>query len=379
MFRWNNRISISGLPQRFFNPRVMLMPSDWQYSTAYNGICKVIAEQVLWGQPVCQVWLPNRNTIMQVPQSSLRPLGDRVQSSSVEAARVSYLATAAKIAETLECSSPDTGERVLLAPMESNVIPLPHQLHILSRAMSGDRVRYLLADEVGLGKTVEAGLIMRELKLRGLVRRTLVVVPKGLATQWVAEMETHFNEPFQLVSGKDIDTLHRMAVASREADSGWALFDQVVVSQDSVKPVDRRRGWSSGQIAAYNRDRFEGLITAGWDLIIVDEAHRLGGSTDQVARHRLGKGLADAAPCVLLLSATPHQGKSDAFRRLLSLLDETAFPDEFSVSRERVAPYVLRTEKRKAIDADGNPLFKPRRTQMVAVEWQSRHRYQEAL
>ena len=83
--------------------------------------------------------------------------------------------------------------------MESNVIPLPHQIHALSRAISGDRLRYLLADEVGLGKTIEAGLVMRELKLRGLVRRTLIVSPKGITTQWVTEMRNHFNEEFQLV------------------------------------------------------------------------------------------------------------------------------------------------------------------------------------
>ena len=76
----------------------------------------------------------------------------------------------------------------------------PHQLHALSRAISGDRIRYLLADEVGLGKTIEAGLIMQELKLRGLVRRTLVVAPKSLVMQWVAEMDTHFNEAFALIN-----------------------------------------------------------------------------------------------------------------------------------------------------------------------------------
>jgi len=74
---------------------------------------------------------------------------------------------------------------VLLAPIESSVIPLPHQIKALSRAISSDRIRYLLADEVGLGKTIEAGLIMRELKLRGQVKRTLVIAPKGLVTQWV--------------------------------------------------------------------------------------------------------------------------------------------------------------------------------------------------
>ncbi|WZB63132.1 helicase-related protein [Achromobacter xylosoxidans] len=232
---------------------------------------------------------------------------------------------------------------------------------------------------MGLGKTIEAGLVMRELKLRGLVRRILVVSPKGIATQWVAEMQTHFNEQFQLVLGDDIGTLQRLAPGADHRSSAWSMFDQVIVSLDSVKPMDKRRGWTAERVAEYNRSRFEDLITAGWDLVVVDEAHRLGGSTDQVARYKLGKGLAEAAPYVLLLSATPHQGKTDAFHRLMNLLDDDAFPDMDSVSRERVAPYVIRTEKRKAIDADGKPLFKPRRTQMAPVAWESRHHLQQLL
>jgi superfamily II DNA or RNA helicase len=143
--------------------------------------------------------------------------------------------------------------------------------------------------------------------------------------------------------------------------------------------MDKRRGWTAERVAEYNRSRFEDLITAGWDLVVVDEAHRLGGSTDQVARYKLGKGLAEAAPYMLLLSATPHQGKTDAFYRLMNLLDDKAFPDMDSVSRDRVAPYVIRTEKRKAIDAEGKPLFKPRRTQMAPVAWESRHHLQQRL
>ena len=157
------------------------------------------------------------------------------------------------------------------------------------------------------------------------------------------------------------------------------MFDQVIVSLDSVKPMDKRRGWTAERVAEYNRSRFEDLITAGWDLVIVDEAHRMGGSSDQVARYKLGKGLAEAVPYVLLLSATPHQGKTDAFHRLMNLLDDDAFPDMDSVSRDRMAPYVIRTEKRKAIDADGKPLFKPRRTQMAPVTWESRHHLQHLL
>lgn len=360
----------------------MPMQGVWQYSTVHKSACKVIEEQTLWGQTVCRVWLPNKDAVVRVLRSALRPLSAELQ-PEIEAGRIAYVAAAAKVAEVLEGNllgnGSATDRHVLLAPMESNVIPLPHQIHALSRAISGDRVRYLLADEVGLGKTIEAGLVMRELKLRGLVRRTLVVSPKGIATQWVAEMQTHFNEQFRLVLGDDISTLQRLAPGADHRSSAWSMFDQIIVSLDSVKPMDKRRGWTAERVAEYNRSRFEDLITAGWDLVVVDEAHRLGGSTDQVARYKLGRGLAEAAPYVLLLSATPHQGKTDAFHRLMSLLDDAAFPDMESVSRDRVAPYVIRTEKRKAIDADGKPLFKPRRTQMAQVAWESRHHLQQLL
>ena len=115
-----------------------------------------------------------------------------------------------------------------------------------------------------------------------------------------------------------------------------------------------------------------------WDLIIVDEAHRLGGSSEKVARHQLGRALSDSSPFLLLLSATPHQGKTDAFYRLVSLLDDKAFPDESTVTRERVAPFVVRTEKKFAFDADGEPLFQPRRTQLLPVSWDG-HAAQEQL
>ena len=189
--------------------------------------------------------------------------------------------------------------------IESSVIPLPHQIRALSRAITNDRVRYLLADEVGLGKTIEAGLIMRELKLRGLVKRTLVIAPKGLVSQWVSEMRFHFGETFQLVLPEDIKTLKRIAPVTGPGNgekgnhdpealpaNAWQTFSQVVVPMDSVKPLDKRRGWSAAQVSEHNRERFEDLISAGWDLVIVDEAHRLGGSTDQVARFKLEIGRA---------------------------------------------------------------------------------------
>jgi len=218
-------------------------------------------------------------------------------------------------------------------------------------------------------------------------------VPRGLVTQWVSEMRFHFNEEFHVILPDDLKTLKRVSphintkatqYGSRYPDrfdssNPWRVFSQVVVPIDSFKPLEKRRGWTKEDIAMYNRDRFEDLVAAGWDLIIVDEAHRLGGSTEQVARHKLGRGLAEAAPYLLLLSATPHQGKTDAFHRLILLLDPQAFPDVDSISRERVQPYVIRTEKRRAIDAQGRPLFTPRKTQLVPISWGEGHRKQRVL
>jgi superfamily II DNA or RNA helicase len=356
--------------------------NSWYYSTDHGQVCQVIEAQTLWGEATCRVWLPGRDSVVRIPASRLKSVED-VGAGSPDS--IAYITAAARVADALT-------QDVLLAPIESTVIPLPHQLRALSRAIAKDRVRYLLADEVGLGKTIEAGLILRELKLRGLVKRTLVIAPKGLVSQWVSEMRFHFGEDFQLVLPEDIKTLKRITPATglgngekgnhgQEAlpANAWQLFSQVVVPIDSVKPLEKRRGWTSAQLNEHNRERFEDLISAGWDLVIVDEAHRLGGSTDQVARFKLGQGLAEAAPYLLLLSATPHQGKTDAFHRLVSLIDAKEFPDISSVTRERVQPHVIRTEKRRAIDAEGKPLFKPRCTQLIPVSWEDRHRNQQIL
>jgi len=356
--------------------------NSWYYSPDHGQLCQVIEAQTLWGETTCRVWLPGRDSVVRIPASRLKSLESAGTGSPDD---IAYIAAAARVADALT-------QDVLLAPIESSVIPLPHQIRALSRAIANDRVRYLLADEVGLGKTIEAGLILRELKLRGLVKRTLVIAPKGLVSQWVSEMRFHFGETFQLVLPEDIKTLKRIAPVTGPGNgekgnsdlevlpaNAWQMFSQVVVPMDSVKPLDKRRGWSAAQVSEHNRERFEDLISAGWDLVIVDEAHRLGGSTDQVARFKLGQGLAEAAPYFLMLSATPHQGKTDAFHRLVSLIDAQEFPDVGSVTRERVQPHVIRTEKRRAIDADGKPLFKPRRTQLGPVSWGELHRNQQHL
>lgn len=337
----------------------------WCWHERHGAPCRVVDQEEIWGETAYRVWLPGKDAVVRARSRDLSPL-DSVQPTVDQ---ILHTAAAAKLLDALE-------DNLLLAPIQSSVVPLPHQLYALNRAMSRDRIRYLLADEVGLGKTIEAGLILRELKLRGMARRILVVAPKGLVRQWQAEMRLHFGEHFQFIEPAELSAFRQWR---SDEENLWRLHDQVICSLDSVKPLEGRRGWSLEQLSTYNRERFEDLISASWDLVIIDEAHRMGGSTDQVARYKLGAALAEAAPYLLLLSATPHQGKTDQFHRLMRLLDRDSFPDESSISSERVRPFVVRTEKRVAIDAEGKPLFKPRMTRLHPVAWQDRHVSQQKL
>ena len=144
------------------------LEGQWVYSLDHGEPCRLLENEQLWGESLHRVWLPGSNSVVRVGGERIVPLDQAPEATSTS---LSYVVAAARVAEALT-------QDVLLAPIESSVIPLPHQISALSRAISGDRVRYLLADEVGLGKTIEAGLILRELKLRGLVSRTLVIAPK---------------------------------------------------------------------------------------------------------------------------------------------------------------------------------------------------------
>jgi superfamily II DNA or RNA helicase len=340
---------------------------DWCWHTRQATPCRVVERLALWGEAAFRVWLPAKDAVLRARAEELAALS----SVRPKVEQILHATAAAKLQDALE-------DNLLLAPIQSSVIPLPHQLYALNRAIGQDRIRYLLADEVGLGKTIEAGLVLRELKLRGRAKRILVVAPKGLVRQWQAEMSQHFGEPLHFVDPSSLAALRQWRGDSAE-DNAWRMHDQVICALDSVKPLESRRGWGLDQIQTYNRERFEDLVSATWDLVIIDEAHRMGGSTEQVARYKLGAALAEASPYLLLLSATPHQGKTDQFMRLMQLLDRDAFPDEGSVSRERVQPFVIRTEKRAAINPEGQPLFRPRLTRLHAVAWQTRHAAQQQL
>ena len=332
-------------------------------------IVRVLERYTLWGRTWCRVQQTDGSTTV-VAEDELQS-----ESETLTGPRLQYLALAARIQEAL-------GSEDIAAAYGSSLLPLPHQVLVLERVLGSSKTRFLLADEVGLGKTIEAGLVMKELKLRDKVRRVLVIVPHSLAGQWQSEMSQRFGEEFRIIQPTDLSALARLMATksgSREAFNPWRLFDQVIVPLDTVKPRLARGRAEDSDVADYNRLRFDELVAAGWDLVIVDECHKLAGYGGRMARNVLGDVIAQAAPRILLLSATPHQGKTDQFKRLLHILDPQVFGTQGDIDRDLLSRYVLRTEKRKAIDYDGKPLFRARHTHLCQVSAGSDARPNQAL
>lgn len=337
---------------------------DFVFDTIEKANVQVLEKIEAWGYISYKVFNPATGRVYKANEEQLSSSGSTMQ---YDENYLRYVTLLSKIKNETAGG--------FLSSLASGIIPLPHQLHVLNRAMETNNVRYILADEVGLGKTIEAGMIIRELKSRGLVSRILVVCPTGLVTQWASEMQEKFHEKFQVILPSDYDTIRRLT----DNDDVYGQFDQVISPMDSIKPIEKHAGWSEEKVEKYNEERIYSIINSGWDLIIIDEAHRVAGSSGEVARYKLGNLLAQASPYLLLLSATPHNGKTEPFLRLIRLLDADAFPNAKSIVREQVAPFLIRTEKREAIDNNGNLLFKNRITHLVTISWDERNNLQREL
>ena len=209
----------------------------------------------------------------------------------------------------------------------SRVDPLPHQLEaVYDYFMKVPSVRFLLADDAGAGKTIMAGLLIRELKLRGIAERILVVCPANLTFQWQRELREKFDQQFLVMKGGDI--------RDQFGVNQWMSQKQVVTSLDLAK----------------REEILPGLRQVRWDLVIVDEAHRMSASdeTHKSQRYRLGELLRDSADNILLLTATPHKGDPHNFTLFLQLLDRDAYADVKSIRtamEQRRAPFYLRRTK----------------------------------
>ena len=209
----------------------------------------------------------------------------------------------------------------------SRVDPLPHQLEaVYEHLLKLPTVRFLLADDAGAGKTIMAGLLVRELKLRGLIERVLVVCPANLSFQWQRELKEKFDEKFLVLKGGDL--------RDQFGVNQWLEQRQIITSLDLAKRTDI----------------LPGLRQVRWDLVIVDEAHRMSARDEshKSQRYRLGELLRDSADHLLLLTATPHKGDPRNFTLFLQLLDQDAYADVTSICEamaRRRAPFYLRRTK----------------------------------
>ena len=209
----------------------------------------------------------------------------------------------------------------------SRVDPLPHQLEaVYDYLLKLARVRFLLADDAGAGKTIMAGLLIRELKLRGLAERVLIICPANLTFQWKRELWDKFRESFDVQSGDSLRDQYGL--------NQWIEKKQVITSLDLAK----------------RENILPGLNQVRWDLVIVDEAHRMSWSppSKKTARYALGELLRDSSDHLLLLTATPHKGDPVNFSLFLQLLDEDAYADVKSIREameRRRAPFYLRRTK----------------------------------
>lgn len=322
-----------------------------------NQPCELIGTKEVFGHKIAWIRLLEDNSFIEVPLHELQ------QDEEVfHLPHISYIALAAKIKD-------EVAQKNILAPYESSLVPLPHQILVLEKVMQAEQNRFMLADEVGMGKTIETGLILKELKLRGEIKRVLVIVPKSSMLQWQAELKEHFNELFHIYDSEMITSLARTFsnINADEEFNFWRQHHQVIVSTDALKPLDRRQGWTQERIDEYNRYRMDAVLNADFDLVIIDEAHKMGGANALVSRYVLAQELCNAVPNVLLLTATPHRGKSDHFRRILQLLDPDAFAGDGLPEIAELEPYVIRTEKRNAVDYEGNKLFNERFTYKLDV------------
>ena len=250
------------------------------------------------------------------------------------------------------------------------ILPLPHQLLAVDFVLGQFKPRALIADEVGLGKTIEAALIFEELKARNIAKKILIVAPSGLCGQWQDEMKLKFSEDFALY---DRDTVHSLKKLNGEMTNVWTLNDQIITSIDFIKLKKisdelsertlERREWHNMHVLGAAAD-------AGFDVVIFDEAHKLTKdmSGEETARYKAGKKLADTTPILLLLTATPHQGDTSKFRNLLNLVDPYLFYKGCEMKPENVKKVTVRNNKRAAVDFNGNRLFKQRITSLYSIQ-----------
>ncbi|MBN2394097.1 MAG: DEAD/DEAH box helicase family protein, partial [Anaerolineae bacterium] len=241
-----------------------------------------------------------------------------------------------------------------LAVSVSQVDPLPHQIEaVYHYVLQSPRIRFLIADDPGAGKTIMAGLIIKELQLRRLVQRVLIIAPGHLKYQWQREMKERFGETFVLVD--------RGLLNNTWGANAWEEHDNCIASTDFIKQDEIR----------------ESLRSVRWDLVIVDEAHKMSAylyetkkqrKVEKTKRYRAGEVLSQQSEHMLFLTATPHKGDEENFRLFLDLLRPGFFARKELLQASIEAgdnPIFVRRLKEDMRHFDGRPIFPPRHVHTV--------------
>jgi superfamily II DNA or RNA helicase len=238
----------------------------------------------------------------------------------------------------------------LLAVHTSLVEPLPHQISAVYEEMvTRQPLRFLLADDPGAGKTIMAGLLIKELKLRGDLQRCLIVCPGTLAEQWQDELWRKFHLPFEIATNDSLE--------AARTGNWFGEHDLVIARLDKLSRNDELKAK---------------LQTTDWDLIVCDEAHKMsasffGGEVSYTKRYRLGQLLGEITRHFLFMTATPHNGKETDFQLFMALLDGDRFEGRFrdGVHTQKTDDLMRRLIKEKLVKFDGTPLFPERRAYTV--------------
>ena len=255
-------------------------------------------------------------------------------------------------------------QRALQAPFRSGIVIEDYQLEPLVRALRSPRTTLLIADDVGLGKTIEAGLVVQELVLRHRARTALVVCPASLQLQWRDEMREKFGLEFRIVDRQLLGELRRSRGVTANP---FAHFPRLIVSIDWLKAELGMR--LLREVLPPHPE-----IPRRYDVLIVDEVHNCApaGAGGRYARDTLRtqaiRTLAPHCEHRLFLSATPHNGYDNSFAALLELLDPYRFARGIRPQREQTREVTVRRLKQDLVDEDGTPRFPRRRIVMLEVE-----------
>ena len=351
--KWHQNRNVSSLPLSAAGCgfKAGMDVEDLPYSRVRPSLGEgvVVTVRTLGGRESVLVEFPASGAMVWTPYENLRQIkgvmhrfqtGNAGGEGSAERFRLRSLAHA------LELWNENTGSL-----SRFDIDPLPHQIHLVHHILASGNLNWLIADDVGLGKTIEVGLLLSALQQRKQLGRVLLITPAGLTKQWQDELHHKFGMDDFRIYGENftVDEPHH-----------WKLYDRVIGSMDRLK--------DDGHLARL-------MGAPPWDIVVFDEAHRLsrrqyGQKFESSERFRLAASLRGRTENLLLLSATPHQGKQDKFQAILELLRPEWKREirELDLNPEILRHMVIRNNKADVTDAAGNFIFKSKITKAVKID-----------